>query len=151
MTTSGREKLRLLEGAFNMFPLTLILSLAVGGALAAFTAVSTAALAYELVDNLGPVPPHEPILTSVGSKRVIAFYEPESGKCVVHLVLWDPADDRAESTKGYQATLNPRQMAHIDTPEYQSLHLQCSDNAERLAIVDPSKCIQFVVVAAPNW
>jgi hypothetical protein len=42
-------------------------------------------------------------------------------------------------------------MAHIDTAKNQSFHLQCDDNAEHLAIVDPSKCVKFVVVAAPKW
>ena len=44
---------------------------------------------------------------------------------------------------GFQTTLNPRQMGHIDAAEDKSLHLQCGDNAERLAIVDPSKCHRF--------
>jgi hypothetical protein len=134
-----------------MFPLTRILSLAAAGALVAFTAASISARADELAQNLGPVGPHEPILTWVGSKRVIVFYEPDSGKCAAHLVLWNPSDVNAESTKGYQATLNPQQMAHIDTAEDQWFLLQCGDNAERLAIVDPSKCVKFVVVAAPKW
>jgi hypothetical protein len=102
-----------------------------------------------MVQSLGPVGPHEPILTALGSKRIIAFYEADSGRCAVHLVLWNPTDVNGESSEGFQTTLNPRQMGHIDA-ENESLHLQCGDNAERLAIVDPSKCIKFVVVAAPN-
>ena len=31
--------------------------------------------------NFGPVGPNEPILTNVGTKRVIAFYVPDSGRC----------------------------------------------------------------------
>ena len=65
-----------------MFPFSRILSLAAAGALVAFTAASLPAGADDLVDNLGPVGPHEPILAWSGSKRVIAFYEPDSGKCV---------------------------------------------------------------------
>ena len=134
-----------------MFPLTRILSLAAAGALAAFTAASISARADELAQNLGPVGPHDPILTTVGSERVIAFYKSDGGNCAVHVVLWNPTDVNAESTVGFQTTLNPRQMGHIDAAEDKSLHLQCGDNAERLAIVDPSKCIKFVVVAAPKW
>ena len=59
-----------------MFPLTRNLSLAVAGALIALTAVGPPARADELTQNLGPVGTHEPILTTVGNKRVIAFYEP---------------------------------------------------------------------------
>jgi hypothetical protein len=119
-----------------MFPLTRILSLAAVGAISALIAVSLPAHADELTQNLGPVGPHEPILTTVGNKRVIAFFEPDSGNCAFHAVIWDPTDVNAESTAGFQATLNPRQMAHINTAENKSLYLQCGDNAERLAIVD---------------
>ena len=48
--------------------------------LLALTAISTPARADEMVQNLGPVGPHEPILTTVGNKRVIAFYEPDNGQ-----------------------------------------------------------------------
>ena len=97
-----------------MFPLTRILSLAAAGALVAFTAASISARADELAQSLGPVGPHDPILTWVGSERVIAFYEPDGGNCAVHVVLWNPTDVNAESTEGFQTTLNPRQMGHID-------------------------------------
>ena len=133
-----------------MFPLTRTLSLAAVGILVALSA-TTPANADEMVQNLGPVGPHEPILATFGGKRIIAFYQPDSGKCAVHLVLWNPADDKAESTVGYKATLNPLQMAHVDSAENESLHLQCSDNAQRLVLVDPNNCIRFAVVATGAW
>src|SRR4029450_9535504 len=104
-----------------MFPLIRILSLAAVGAISALIAVSLPAHADELTQNLGPVGPHEPILTTVGNKRVIAFFEPDSGNCAFHAVIWDPTDVNAESTAGFQATLDPRQMAHIETAENKSL------------------------------
>ncbi|MGB8708694.1 MAG: hypothetical protein WCD39_02855 [Methyloceanibacter sp.] len=128
-----------------MFPLTRSLTLAAAGAIVALTVASIPARADELAQNLGPVGPRETILTWVGSKRVIAFYQPDNGNCAVHVVVWDPADVKAESTAGFQATLNPRQMAHINTAENKSLYLQCGDNAERLSIVDTAK---FVVAGA---
>ena len=126
-----------------MFPFSRILCLAVARALVAVTAASHPARADELVDNLGPVGPHEPILAWSGSKRIIAFYEPDSGKCATQLVLWDPMDD-GKSAAGFQAVINPREMAHIDTSERQSFLLQCDGNAERLVIVDPSTCVKFI-------
>lgn len=125
-----------------MFPLTRRLSLAAAGAVLVLTAASIPARADELAQNLGPVGPREPILAWVGSKRVIAFYQPDAGNCAVHVVVWNPTDVNAESTAGFQATLKPRQMAHIDTAKDKSLYLQCGDKAERLAIVDTA---QFVV------
>jgi hypothetical protein len=117
-----------------MFALTRILSLAAAGAVVALTAGSILARADELTQNLGPVGPNEPILTTFGGKRVIAFYEPDSGNCAVHAVVWNTTDVNADSAARFQATLNPRQLMHIDTVENESLDFQCGDNAESLAI-----------------
>lgn len=124
-----------------MFPLTRILSLAAAVALIALTAASIPARADELAQNLGPVGPHEPILTTVGSKRVIAFYEPDSGHCAVHAVVWNTTDVNADSAARVRVSLNPQQMMQIDTAEKKSLDLQCGDNAESLAIVDTSNFV----------
>ena len=53
-------------------------------------ALSLPVRADELVQNLGPVGPHDPILTTVGSKRVIAFYTPDGGHCGIHLTRVEP-------------------------------------------------------------
>ena len=127
-----------------MLPIARI-SFAVGVVLAVTTA-SIPARADELVQNLGPVGPHDPILTTVGSKRVIAFYEPNSGHCAFRAVVWNTTDVNADSASGFRADLNPRQMVRIDTAENQSLKLQCGDNAESLSIVD----MNFVAAGAAN-
>jgi hypothetical protein len=120
-----------------MFPLSRhFLKFAAAGILVALTAAGTPARADEMVQNLGPVGPYEPILTAVGSKRVIAFYEPDSGNCAVHAVVWNTTDVNADSAARFKATLNPRKMMHIDTAENNSLDLRCGDNAETLAVVD---------------
>ena len=66
-----------------MFPLARIQSLAAASALVALTAVNPSARAEELPQNLGPVGAHEPILTTVGNKRVLAFFEPGNGHCAL--------------------------------------------------------------------
>ena len=71
------------------------------------TTVSTVARAGDQAQNLEPVGPHEAILTTVGSKQVIAFYEPGSGQ------------------------------------ENKSLDLQCSANAEKLAVVHTDNLASF--------
>ena len=119
-----------------MFPLARMLSLAAASALVALTAVSLSAGADELPQNLGPVGPHEPILTTVGSKRVLAFFEPGSGQCAFQAVIWNTADVDADTTSRFRTNLNPRQMVSIDTPDNKSLKLQCGDKAESLAIVE---------------
>ena len=55
-----------------MFPLSRnFLKFAAASAIVALTAVSTPARADELVQNLGPVGPHEPILATFGNKRAM--------------------------------------------------------------------------------
>jgi len=125
-----------------MHPLTRnwFLGFAAAGALA-FTATSAPACADELSQNLGPVGPNEPILTTVGSKRVIAFYVADGGHCGMNIVVWDRTDASGGSAARVRVTLNPRQMVHIDSAENKSLNLQCGDTADTLAIVDTSKLI----------
>ena len=63
-----------------MFALTKFARLAAVGTVVIAGALSLPVRADELVQNLGPVGPHDPILTTVGSKRVIAFYTPDGGQ-----------------------------------------------------------------------
>jgi len=130
----GLEQLKL-EGDRTMYPLTRIrfLRFAAAGALVALTAASTPARADELAQNLGPVGPHKPILTTVGSKRVIVFYVPDDGHCAVNVVVWDSIDADVDSAARVRVSLSPRQMVHIDSVENKSLNLQCGDHAETLA------------------
>ena len=114
------------------------LGIAAAGAFVALCA-SLPAGAEELAQNLGPVGPHEPILTTVGSKRVIAFYEPGGAHCTINVVVWDRSDDSGDSAARVRVSLNPRQMVHIDSAESKSINLQCGDDAETLALVDNSK------------
>ena len=102
---------------------------------------SAPSFADELSQNLGPVAPNEPILTTVGNKRVIAFYEPESGNCAMHIVVWDSADTNGGSAARVRVTLDPRQKVQIDSADNESLDLQCGESAGTLAIVDNSKAM----------
>ena len=97
----------------------------------------TPARADEMAQNLGPVGPHEPILTTVGNKPVIAFYEPDNGQCVVNAVVYDKTDAYTMTTAArVRVSLNPGQITSIDSVENKSLTLKCGDDAETLAIVD---------------
>ena len=121
-----------------MLPLTRIQLLSVVAASALLALSGTSARSYELLEHLGPVGPYEPILTTAGSKRVIAFYAPDNSRCSFDAVVWDKAD--AEANTVYSAVrvrinLQPRQIAHVDSADNSSLNLQCSDSAASLAIV----------------
>ena len=130
-----------------MFPLARLLSLAAASALVTFTAVNPSARAEELPQNLGPVGPYAPILTTVGNKLVLAFFEADGGHCALQAVVWNTADVNADTTSRFSTNLNPRQMVRIDTPDNKSLELQCGENAERLAIIDNN---DFVAAGAGN-
>jgi hypothetical protein len=119
-----------------MFSLTRnFLKFAVAGAIVTLTAVSAPASAAEMVQNLGPVPAHEPILKTVGNKHVIAFFVPGNGKCNVQTVIWN-ADDLEANSAGVQIGLNPGQTASIDSSATESFNLRCGDHAETLAAID---------------
>jgi hypothetical protein len=105
------------------------------------TAASAPTYAEELAENRDPVGPNEPILTTVGSKRVIAFYETNGDHCGMHVVVWDRADTSGGSAARFRVTLNPRQMVHIDSADNKSLNLQCGERADTLAIVDASNFV----------
>ena len=130
-----------------MFPLARMLSLAAASALVALTAVGSSALAEELPQNLGPVEPHDPILTTVGNKRFLAFFEQESDNCAFQAVIWNTADDNADTASRVRTNLNAGQLVIIDTPDNKTLKLQCGDNAERLAIIDNN---HFIAAGAGN-
>ena len=130
-----------------MFSLTRIESMkfAAAGALMTLAVASAPACADDLARNEGPVGPHQPILTTVGNKRVIAFYVPNSGHCAVSAVVWDRSDTEAGSAARVRVSLSPQQMVHIDSPENESLNLQCGEYADTLSIVTASERIAFGV------
>jgi hypothetical protein len=103
--------------------------------------VSIPARADDMAQNLGPVGPYDPILTSVGNKRVIAFYEPKNGHCDFRAVVWSLADENADSVTRFQADLYPQQQVRIEATPDKSLSLQCGDNADQLSIVDTNRII----------
>jgi hypothetical protein len=125
-----------------MYPLTRsrFMGFAAAGALA-LSLASLPAHSDELAQNLGPVGPNEPILTTVGSKRVIAFYVPGNGHCGINVVVWDRTDVSGNSAARVRVSLTPRQMVHIDSADNKSINLQCGDDAETLALVDTSKFV----------
>jgi len=117
-----------------MYALTNITAASIIVALAAAT---SPAQAQELPQNLGPVGPDEPIMTEVGAKRVIAWYEPDSGGCAVTAVAWNRADVEDTSTASIRIRLDRGQIVHFDSAyNVKSLSLKCADDASTLSIVE---------------
>jgi hypothetical protein len=121
--------------------------IAVIGAVAAFTSLSVAAVADE-VTNLGPVGPHHPILASVGSERVVAFYLPGNNQCAMHAVIWDKSSDSEPAPVRIRISLEPGQIMHIDSVEGDSLNLRCE--GDRLAVVDTNNAVAFGITTQPS-
>ena len=130
-----------------------LLKFAAAGVVVACT-LGTAARADEMVQNLGPVGPHEAILTEVGSERVIAFYEPDNGRCAVDAVVFDKTDPYTGNTTAarVRVSLNPREIVHIDSADNESvksLNLQCGKDAERLTIIDSDSLVASGITIQP--
>ena len=120
-----------------------LLGFAAAGAFVTLTALDLPARADELVQHLGPVGPHEPILTTFGNKRVIAFYEPDNGRCAINAVVYDKTDAETGMTTAarVRVSLNPRQVVHIDSTDNKSINLQCGDRADMVALVDSGELV----------
>src|SRR4029077_2921298 len=124
------------------------------GSLVVLSTLGTPTRADELAQNLGPVGPHEPILTEVGSERVIAFYEPDNGRCAVHAVVFDKTDAYTGMTTAarLRVSLNPREIVHIDSADNESvksLNLQCAKDAEKLTIIDTDSSVASGITIQP--
>jgi hypothetical protein len=134
-----------LRGDATMFNLTRnrCLKFAAAGAFFVLTA-ATPARAEQLPQNLGPVGPHVPILTDVGAKRVLAWYEPDSDGCAVTAVAWNRSDIDGTSTVGIRIRLEPGEIVHIDSSyDIKPLDLQCADDAASLSIADNGELVAF--------
>ena len=105
-----------------MYPLTRFLCFAAAGAFTLSTA-SIPVRADEFFQNVGPVGPHDAILTTVGSKRLIAFYEPDGANCGLHVVIWNSADESGDSPARVRVSLMARQTVHIDSADNKSINL----------------------------
>ena len=138
-----------------MFSLSRIQLLKFAAAVVVVCTLGTPARADELAQNLGPVGPYEPILTTVGSKRVIAFYEPDNGRCGLNAVVYDKTDAYTGMTTAarVRVSLNPHEIVHIDSTDNESvksLNLQCGENAEKLTIIDTDSAVASGITIQPR-
>ena len=113
-----------------------LLGFAAAGALVALAAASAPAHSGERPVRLGPVGPDEPIMTTVGTKNVIAFYRPVDGYCNIYVVMNDRTDASGGSAAQVRVTLNPRQSVLVDAADNHTLSLKCGENAATLSVID---------------
>ena len=117
-----------------MFAVSKFLKLAAAGAVVGVVGV-TAAVADEYITHLGPVGPYEPILASVGTKRMIAFYEPDGGSCFVSTVVWDEAAPNAPyASARLRVKLQPGQAFDLDGAKLETIKIKCGESAANLVV-----------------
>jgi hypothetical protein len=126
-----------------MFTLNKIAALATLGTFVVL-GFGLSARAEEPIQNLGPVPAHVPILTTFGNKGVIAFYEPDGAHCGLYAIVYNRDDESGASATRVRLSLNAGQVVNFDSPDTNSLSLQCGDSAEALKIVGSDD-------VAANW
>jgi hypothetical protein len=131
-----------------MYPLTKITAASV---LVALAAATSPAQAQELPQSLGPVGPDGSILTDVGTKRVLAWYEPDdSDGCVIDAIVWNRADVEGTSTAGFRIRLDRGQIVHFDSAyNVKPLNLKCADDASTLSIIDDGELVTFGMAEPP--
>jgi len=107
------------------------------GGVGATAVTNTPIRSEELAAKLRPVGPHEPILTSIGEKRVVASFAREFGHCAVNASVWDSIEAETDSAVRIGVSLSPAQVVHIESlkNENESLGLQCGDDANTLPLV----------------
>lgn len=113
-----------------------ILSIAAASALTALAFTVPASAEQDLV-NLGPVGPNEPIVTTVGDKRIIAYYTPDAGKCAINAIVFDKAAaDRGRTSARVRVALHPGELFHLDSVVDQSIVLTCGPEAKMITVLN---------------
>ena len=118
-----------------MFALSRLSRLAAVGGLVILGGYSLPHMPMSSPRIVGPVGPHEAILTEVGNKRLIAFYEPDGVNCGLNVVMWDSADESGDKPARVRVSLTAHQTVHIDSPDNKSLKIECGDFADTLKFV----------------
>jgi len=132
-----------------MYPVTQITAASI---LVSLAAATSPAQAQELPQNLGPVGPDQPILTDVGHKRVLAWYQPDdSGGCAVNAVAWNRTDVEGTSTAGFRIRLARGQIVHLASAyNVKPLNIKCADDASTLSIVEDGELGAFGMAREPT-
>jgi hypothetical protein len=112
------------------------LSLATASLLAALS-FTTMASAEQAQVNLGPVGPYEPIVATVGDKRIIAYYAPQAGKCAVSAVVFDTSKaDSGQTPARVRVALHPGELFHLDSIVDATVVMTCGPNAEMITVLN---------------
>ena len=114
-----------------------ILSIAAASALTVLAATFVASAGDGARANLGPVGPNEPILATVGTSRMVAYYEPVNGKCDVSAVVFDATPNGGgEASTKVRVTLHPGELFHLDSVKNEHVVLTCGPDAKLMTVLN---------------
>ena len=114
-----------------------ILSIAAASALTVLAGAFMASAGESNRANLGPVGPNEPILATVGSTRVIAYYERTNGNCAVNAVVFDTSPNGGgKASKRVRVALHPGELFHLDGIKGEHVVLTCGPDAKLLTVLN---------------
>jgi hypothetical protein len=100
-------------------------------------AMTTVASAEPYRINLGPVGPYEPILATVGEKRVVAYYTPDGDKCAISAVVFDTSTSGGgRASARVRVALRPGELFHLDSVEEQTVTLSCGSGAKMITVLN---------------
>jgi hypothetical protein len=113
------------------------LPIAAASALSAFAFGGLPAAAEPAQYNLGPVGPNEPILATVGGKRLIAYYQPDGDNCEVSAVVFDVSPSGGgQASSRIRVSLHPGDLLFVDDITDRSVVLTCAPKAGMLTVLN---------------
>ena len=98
--------------------------------------LTTGASAESYQTHLGPVGPSEPILATVGEKRVIAYYTKDGENCEVSAVVFDKsATGGGHASSRVHVALRPGELLHLGSVKEKTVALTCGRDAKMMGVL----------------
>ena len=91
--------------------------------------------AEDLPRSLGPIEPNKPLITTVGSKKIIAFFVSNNHSCAVQTVVWEKGDENATSATGVRLILKAEDTMNV-AGSWGSLIIKCGKDAATMDVLE---------------
>ena len=95
----------------------------------------TRAQAEDLPRSLGTIEPNKPLITTVGSKKIIAFFVSNNHSCAVQTVVWEKGDENATSATGVRLILKAEDTMNV-AGSWGSLIIKCGKDAATMDVLE---------------
>ena len=98
--------------------------------------LTTGSSAEPYQTNLGPVGPSEPILATVGEKRVIAFYTKDGENCEVSAIVFDKSPTGGgHASSRVNVALRPGELLQLGSVKDKTVALTCGRDAKMMGVL----------------